>query len=119
MHAWSTLRFGFVFPSTAPPAPDSAPLAKHADSIKLADSARDAKDAVEAEVRMAAGVGTFSLSLPEEPPCSSGSVASVRQDGPSISWHCRAASRGGGSRFATCPSAVDCSSCLGAAAECG
>ena len=119
MHAWSTLRLGFVFPGAAPLAPDSCPLAKLADSIKLADSARDAKDAVEAEGRMAAGVGTLSLSLPEEPTCSSGSVVSVRQDGPSISWHCRAASRGGDSRFTTSPAALDCSSCLGAAGECG
>ena len=53
--------------AAAPLAPASCPLAALDDSTKLADSANEARDAVEAEGRMAAGVGTLSLSLPERP----------------------------------------------------
>merc|ERR1711965_98512 len=72
MHAWSWLRLGFVLPAAAagaaaPLAAASCPLAALDDSTKLADSASEARDAVEAEGRMTAGVGTLSLSLPERP----------------------------------------------------
>ena len=106
MHAWRTLRLGFGFTL------DSWSLATAADSTKHAESANDAKETVEAELRITRGVDCFSLSLPEEPPCSS-PAPSTGQDGSSISWHCRADSRGGDSGPGIRPSALDCFSCVG------